>query len=180
MFLRASNAIAIFPGGFGTMDEGFEVLTLIQTGKSVPIPIVFIDSKGSNYWTAWQEYVEKQLLARGLISHNDLRLYKITSDIDDAVHEVRHFYSNYHSLRYVRHDLVLRLQHRPTEAQLNEIRRNFADISADGTFRVGEALPVEADEPSLAGLPRLIFPFTRRDHGRLRMLIDRLNDFAMA
>jgi len=180
MFLRASNAIAIFPGGFGTMDEGFEVLTLIQTGKSVPIPIVFVDSSGSNYWAAWQDYVEKQLLGRGLISQNDLRLYKITSNIDEAVHEVRHFYSNYHSLRFVRQDLVLRLQRRPTETQLAAIRREFADISANGSFRVGGALPVESDEPTLEKLPRLIFPFTRRDHGRLRMLIDHLNDLAVA
>ena len=180
MFLRASNAIAIFPGGFGTMDEGFEVLTLIQTGKSVPIPIVFVDSSGSNYWAAWQDYVEKKLLGRGLISQNDLRLYKITSNIDEAVHEVRHFYSNYHSLRFVRQDLVLRLQRRPTETQLAAIRREFADISANGSFRVGGALPVESDEPTLEKLPRLIFPFTRRDHGRLRMLIDHLNDLAVA
>jgi uncharacterized protein (TIGR00730 family) len=178
MFLRSSNAIALFPGGFGTMDEGFEVLTLVQTGKSVPIPIVFIDSPGSNYWATWQEYVEKQLLARGLISPNDLRLYKITSDVDEAVHEVRHFYSNYHSLRYVRDELVLRLQRRPTDTQLADIRKNFADIVVRGTFRVGEALPVENDEPTLAKFPRLIFVFNRRDHGRLRILIDYLNDLS--
>ena len=91
IFVRSSNAIALFPGGFGTMDEGFEVLTLVQTGKSVPMPIVFIDSPGSHYWSTWQEYVEKQLLARGLISPNDLRLYKITSNVDEAVREVRAF-----------------------------------------------------------------------------------------
>src|SRR5947209_8702661 len=102
MFVRSSNAIALFPGGFGTMDEGFEVLTLVQTGKSVPMPIVFIDSPGSSYWAAWQDYVEKQLLARGLIGPEDLHLYKITSNVDDAVEELRHFYKNYHSVRYVR------------------------------------------------------------------------------
>src|SRR5204863_810182 len=94
IFVRSSHAIALFPGGFGTMDEGFEVLTLVQTGKSVPMPIVLIDRPGGDYWSMWQDYVEKQLLARELISPNDLRLYKITDDVDAAVREVRHFYSN--------------------------------------------------------------------------------------
>lgn len=176
IFVRSSNAIALFPGGFGTMDEGFEVLTLVQTGKSVPMPIVFIDSPGSHYWSTWQEYVEKQLLARGLISPHDLRLYKITSNVDEAVREVQHFYSNYHSLRYVRDELVLRLQRAPNAEQLAEIQKRFGDILARGTFRVGSSLPVERDEPTLAHLPRLIFTFNRRDHGKLRMLIDYLND----
>jgi len=176
MFVRSSNAIALFPGGFGTMDEGFEVLTLVQTGKSVPMPIVFIDSPGSSYWSTWQEYVEKQLLSRGLISPNDLALYKITSNVDEAVREIRHFYSNYHSLRYVRDELVLRLQRRPTDAQLAEIQRKFSDIVVRGAFRLSDPLPVESDEPTLTSLPRLIFTFNRRDHGRLRMLIDFLND----
>lgn len=176
MFVRSSNAIALFPGGFGTMDEGFEVLTLVQTGKSVPVPIVFIDAPGSNYWATWQQYVEKQLLARGLISPNDLHLYKVTSDVDQAVHEVRHFYSNYHSLRYVRNELVLRLQRRPTDKQLAEIQQKFGDLCASGTFRVSDALPVEEDEPGLIDLPRLVFIFNRRDHGRLRLLINHLND----
>src|SRR5947199_2655413 len=97
MFVRSSHAIALFPGGFGTMDEGFEVLTLVQTGKSVPMPIVFVDAPASNYWATWQEYVEKQLLARGLTSHNEPHLYKVTSDVDEAVHEVRQLYSNCHT-----------------------------------------------------------------------------------
>ena len=176
MFVRSSSAIALFPGGFGTMDEGFEVLTLVQTGKSVPVPIVFIDSPGGDYWKTWQEYIEKQLLARGLISPNDLRLYKITANIDEAVHEVVHFYSNYHSLRYVRDELVMRLCRAPNAAQLAEIARNFADIKTKGTFHVSGPMAAESDEPSLAKLPRLVFHFNRRDHGRLRILIDYLND----
>lgn len=176
MFVRSSNAIALFPGGFGTMDEGFEVLTLVQTGKSVPMPIVFVDAPGSDYWAAWQRYVETQLLARGLISENDLHLYKITANVDEAVKEIRHFYSNYHSLRYVRDELVLRLNRAPTAAQLADVQQKFSDILIRGEFRVGGPLPVESDEPALAHLPRLIFTFNRRDHGRLRMLIDYLND----
>ncbi len=178
MFVRSSHAIALFPGGFGTMDEGFEVLTLVQTGKSVPMPIVFVDRPGGDYWKMWQDYVEKQLLARGLIGPDDLALYKITDNVEEAVREVRHFYSNFHSTRYSRDELIIRLHHRPTAAQLEDIAREFADIKARGDFRVSDALPVERDEPALQRLPRLIFPFNRRDHGRLRMLINRLNDLA--
>lgn len=176
IFVRSSHAIALFPGGFGTMDEGFEVLTLIQTGKSAPTPIVFIDSPGQTFWHAWQDYVENHLLARGLIGKSDLALYKITKSIEEAVHEVRHFYSNYHSLRYARDEVIFRLQRRPTDAQLAEINEKFRDINTRPGFRVSGPLPVEQDETLLAHLPRLIFAFNRRDHGRLRMLIDYLND----
>jgi len=179
MFVRSSHAIALFPGGFGTLDEGFEVLTLVQTGKSVPMPIVFIDRPGGDYWTTWEEYVNKQLLGRGLISSDDRRLYKITTSVDDAVREICHFYSNYHSLRYVRDVLILRLNRAPNNAQLAEISANFSDIKSSGDFRVTPPLPVERDEPALAHLPRLTFSFNRRDHGKLRMLIDYLNDIPL-
>jgi len=176
MFVRSSHAIALFPGGFGTMDEGFEVLTLVQTGKSVPMPMVFIDSPGGDYWSQWQAYVENQLIARGLVSQNDLRLYKITNSIDEAVREVRKFYSNYHSIRFSRDEVILRLHHPVTKPELEAITAQFSDLLHHGTFRAGTALPVERDEPALADLPRLIFPFNRKDHARLRMLIDFLND----
>ncbi len=176
MFVRSSHAIALFPGGFGTMDEGFEVLTLVQTGKSVPVPIVFVDQPGGDYWKNWQQYVEKQLLGRGLIGKDDLRLYKITNNVDEAIREVTHFYSNFHSVRYMWDDIILRL-HRPlTEAQLARIAREFSDINVKGEFRLSGPLPVEKDEPSLAHLHRLVFAFNKRDHGRFRMLIDHLND----
>src|SRR5215207_5384280 len=176
MFVRSSHAIALFPGGFGTMDEGFEVLTLVQTGKSVPMPIVFVNKPGGTFWNAWQRYVEEHLLKGGLIGKHDLRLYKITDDIDEAVHEVRHFYNNFHSVRYAREDIVLRLHRRPTERQLAEISEKFSDIKTKGEFRLGPALSIEKDEPALANLHRLMFAFNRRDHGRLRILIDYLND----
>jgi uncharacterized protein (TIGR00730 family) len=180
MFVRSSHAIALFPGGFGTMDEGFEVLTLIQTGKSVPMPIVFIDQPGGDYWKGWQQYVEKQLLGRGLIGKDDLRLYRITDNVADAVHEVTHFYSNFHSVRYTRDDILLRLHRRPTDAQLADISAQFSDIKVKGEFRLTGALPVEKDEPSLAKMTRLAFAFNKRDHGRFRMLIDYLNDLPEA
>ncbi len=175
MFVRSSHAIAVYPGGFGTMDEGFEVLTLVQTGKSVPMPIVLIDRPGGNYWAMWQDYVEKQLLQRGLIGPDDLALYKITDSVEVAAEEVKKFYSNYHSLRYSKDELVMRLHRAPTTAQLAEITEAFSDIKVKGHFRVSAALPIERDEPSLAHMPRLIFTFNRREHGRLRMLIDHLN-----
>src|SRR5690349_12785154 len=157
MFVRSSHAIALFPGGFGTMDEGFEVLTLVQTGKSVPMPIVFVDKPGGDFWAGWQHYVKNHLLARGLISEEDLHLYKITDKIDEAVHEVRHFFKNYHSLRYHRDEVVMRLNHRPTDAQLETIREKFKSLPVKGTFQLSGPLPVERDEPALQDLPRLMF-----------------------
>ena len=176
MFVRSSHAIAVFPGGFGTLDEAFEVLTLVQTGKSVPMPIVFVDRPGGDYWRGWQEYVHNQILKRGLISEEDLNLYKITDRLEEAVHEVRHFYANYHSVRYFRNDVIIRLHKAPGARQLDEIRERFSGIAGGGNFRVAPALEIEKDEPALAKLPRLIFPFNKREHGRLRVLIDYLND----
>src|SRR5688572_11974850 len=175
MFLRSSSAVVLFPGGFGTMDEGFEVLTLVQTGKSVPLPIVMVDRPGGDFWQAWQRYVQKHLLERGLISADDLHLYKITDNVDEAVAEVQKFYSNYHSLRFARDEVVLRLHRAPGEQQLEQIRKDFGDLVTAGTIRVSAALPVERDEPTLKPLPRLVFKYNRRDAGRLRMLIDYLN-----
>lgn len=176
MFLRASHAIALFPGGFGTLDEAFESLTLVQTGKSVPTPIVFVDRPGGDFWLGMQKFIDRYIASRGLISETDRCLYKITDDAAEAVREITHFYSNYHSIRYVPDGVVLRLQRRPTEEQLAQIEEEFADIKVSGAFRTGDALPIESDEPSLAHLPRLIFDFNRRDQDRLRMLIDFLND----
>src|SRR5690349_1479951 len=176
MFVRTSHAVALFPGGFGTMDEGFEVLTLIQTGKSVPMPIVFVDAPGGRFWQAWQDYVNGHLLKQGLISPADLNLYKITDSVEEAAREVTHFYSNYHSLRYSRDEIILRLQRKPTDAQLAEISAKFGDIKPRGEFRVSGPLGVERDEPALNELHRLVFVFNRRDHGRLRQLIDFLNN----
>jgi hypothetical protein len=158
------------------MDEGFEVLTLVQTGKSVPMPIVYVDPPGGDFWPSWQKFVDKQLLHRGLIGHDDLRLYKVTDDVDEAVREVTHFYSNYHSVRYVKDDLIMRLHHRPDDEQLATINERFKDILVKGEFKVSGALHAERDEPSLSHLHRLIFNFNKRDHGRLRILIDHLND----
>lgn len=178
MFVRGSHAIALFPGGFGTLDEGTEVLTLAQTGRATPMPIVMLEKPGGDYWSSWQEWVGKQLLGRGLIGPHDQRLYKITDNVDEAVEEILHFYSNFHSVRYTRDELIIRVQRRPTPEQLVTLEENFADIKLRGEFRASDALPIEQDEPDLAHLPRLVFAFNRRDYARLRMLIDQLNGFA--
>lgn len=176
MFVRSAHAIALFPGGFGTMDEGFEALTLIQTGKCMPLPVVLLNAPGGTYWRNWQDFLERELLSRELIGRDDLALYKITDSVEEAVREVTGFYRNFHSIRYHRDDLVIRLQHRPTPGQLAGLERDFGDIKVKGTFQATAALPVEKDEPDLMGLPRLVFEFNRRDQGRLRMLINRLNE----
>jgi uncharacterized protein (TIGR00730 family) len=175
LFVKESDAIALFPGGFGTLDEGFEVLTLIQTGKSQLFPILFIDEPGGDYWTQWLRFVEDILLRRELISPEDMALFKVTDSVDEAVEEVLRFYRVYHSMRYVRSDLVLRLQHELPAALLERIRSEFSDILAGGTFELTGALPAEANDPHLATLPRLRFRFDKKSLGRLRMLINLIN-----
>jgi hypothetical protein len=137
---------------------------------------VLVDSPGSHYWSKWQEYVENHLLDSGLISKQDLRLYKITDSVSEAVREVTHFYNNYHSIRFARNELIIRLQRAPMAGDLQRLNEAYADINLGSPMRVTSALPVEKDEPSILHLPRLVFQFNRRDLGRLRMLIDDLND----
>jgi uncharacterized protein (TIGR00730 family) len=173
LFVKESDAVACFPGGFGTQDETFEVLTLIQTGKSHLFPVVLIDAPGGDYWTRWQDYVTDILLARKLISVEDLSLYKVTTDIDEAVDEVLTFYRIYHSMRYVGRDLVFRLQGPLPPAVLEYIRTTFADLLVSGTFEQGGPMPAEGGE--FPELSRLRFHFNRRNMGRLRQLIDTIN-----
>lgn len=175
LFVKESDAVALFPGGFGTQDEGYEVLTLIQTGKSHLMPVVMVDEPGGDYWRLWQRCVEQMFLARRLISPEDLALFKVTDSVEEAAGEVLQFYRIYHSMRYVRGDLVLRLQRRLSSTTVEQIRADFSDILEAGTFELTEALPEEANDPHLAALPRLRFRFNRRSMGRLRMLIDVVN-----
>jgi uncharacterized protein (TIGR00730 family) len=175
MFVKESHAICLLPGGFGTLDEGLEVLTLLQTGKRDMVPVVLLDEPGGGYWAEFHRFVEKSLLTRGMIHRHDLSLYRRTDRVEEAVDEILRFFRVYHSMRYVRSNLVLRLN-RPLDAGLvDAIHTHFADILVDGRFRHGGPLPEEKDEPDLAALPRLIFRFNRRDLGRLRQLIDCLN-----
>lgn len=176
-FIKEASAIALFPGGFGTHDEGFESLTLLQTGKSNPLPVVFIDSPGGTYWKAWRAYVEDELLARGLISEEDLHLFKVTDQIDVAVQEIVNFYNNYHSLRFVRDQLVIRLNKPVDPKMISDLNDSFSDLLVSGKFAETKALPDEANEPKLLSLPRIVFNFNRRNFGRLRQLINTINQY---
>jgi uncharacterized protein (TIGR00730 family) len=175
IFVKESHALALFPGGWGTMDEGFEALTLQQTGKSPPVPIVFVDEPGGSYWTEWREYNVRHLLGRGLISPEDLHLFTITDRAEVAVNEIIAFYRNYHSSRYVRGRLVLRLNRPMPEQLLDAINGEFADLLSQGKIEQGAALSEERNDQDVLHLPRLLFWFNRKNSGRLRQLIDRIN-----
>lgn len=175
MFVKEVHAVVLFPGGYGTQDELFEVLTLVQTGKRDLIPIVCVDAPGGTYWPAWLEFIQKQLHARNLISPSDLSLLKIVDDVAEARKEILHFYSTYDSMRYIRDDLVLRLSRPISDASLAALNTTFADVLTSGTIERAEAHPYEEDEEHLAGHPRLKFRFNRRDTGRLRQLVDAIN-----
>ena len=173
MFVKESHAVALLPGGFGTHDEGFEALTLIQTGKSQIMPVVFLDAPGASYWKDWEAWADGRLRGDGLISEHDGSLYLVTDDLDAAVDEILGFYANYHSSRFVGERLILRLLFRPTEEQLGLLNDEFSDLLAKGAIELQEALPQEKGE--LEALPRLVLHFDRRSVGRLRQLIDRVN-----
>ncbi len=176
MFVKEADALVMFPGGFGTHDEGYEALTLAQTGKSHPMPIVFVDTPRGTYWKSWRQYVQDHLLRRNLISPADMSLFKVTSDLDEAVNEITGFYRVYHSSRYVGRRYVIRIN-RPIAPELvTALATEFAPLIERGTIEQCEALPEEREqEPELNHLPRLVFEAQRSGFGRRRQLIDRLN-----
>lgn len=174
-FVKEANAIALFPGGFGTQDEGFEVLTLLQTGKSNPMPVVMIDPPGSVYWKTWRAYVEAQFLSRGLISPDDMSLFKTTDRIEDAVDEITRFYRNYSSMRFVRDRLLIRLNHPIQKEMLDDLNETFSDIVVGDRIVESEPLPEEDNELETQARGRLLFCFNRKNFGRLRQMIDRIN-----
>jgi uncharacterized protein (TIGR00730 family) len=176
MFQKEANAIALFPGGFGTHDEGFEILTLAQTGKSDPQPIVCLQAPGCDYWDDWAAFITRQLLRRKLINEEDLALFTIVSSADEAVSHILRFYRRYHSMRFVGRQLAMRLKQPIAAEQLEQIRERFSDLLSDGTFEQSGPLQEELDEPTIRELPRLVFNFNRRSAGRLRQLIHHLND----
>lgn len=174
MFVKEANAIVLFPGGFGTQDEGFEALTLVQTGKSHMVPIILCDAPGGTYWHHWRAYVESELLAQKLISPQDMDLFELTDRAEDAVQRILRFYRRYHSSRFVREKFVMRMLTPLTPAGLARINREFRDILAGGGFeQTLSALPAERGE--FEDMPRLVFEFDRKSMGRLRKLIDVIN-----
>jgi uncharacterized protein (TIGR00730 family) len=177
MFVKEADAIVLFPGGFGTHDEGYEVLTLAQTGKMNPVPIVLLDAPRGTYWKSWLQYVKDHLLRRGLISEEDLALFKTTTDRAEAIEEIAGFYRVYHSSRYVGRHWVIRLNRPVPQALVEALGRDFAPLVEEGGIEQRGPLPEEDEtEPELDYLPRLVFAARRSSSfGLRRQLIDRLN-----
>ncbi|TVQ11119.1 MAG: TIGR00730 family Rossman fold protein [Leptolyngbya sp. DLM2.Bin27] len=174
-FLRESDALVLFPGGFGTQDEAFESLTLIQTGKADPMPIVMVDHPGGNYWQGWDSYMRNHLLDRGLISPDDPSLYTITDNVDDACHAISSFYRVYHSCRYTSDRLIIRLKCDISEAAVDILNAEFSSLLSEGKIEKTAALPEEHNDAT-AEMPRLVMHFNNRDFGKLHQFIWRLND----
>ena len=176
-FLREASAVAVFPGGFGTLDESMEVATLMQTGKARLIPLVLIDEPGGKFWKNFVRYVIEHLMADKLISPEDFNLFKLTDSVTEARNEILRFYSNFHSYRFVGPYLIIRLQRALSEKKLDHLRNEFLSIfDPPGEMFQRDALPQEADEMEIAHLPRLCLTFNRIHFGFLRLLIDRLNE----
>ena len=176
IFIKESHATALFPGGFGTLDEGFENLTLIQTGKSDPRPIVFVEEAGNPFWKPLLAFFDEKLAGEGMVSPKDRFLYQVASSAKEAADMILRFYSVYHSLRYVGDQLVLRLMKPLPAAAVARLTKDFSDVIVAGSIRQGSSLPEEADEPELGHLRRLIFQFNRKDYGRLIEMIHQIND----
>jgi len=176
MFVKEADAVMIFPGGFGTQDELFEAITLAQTGKSRLTPIILMDLPDGTYWSRWQEFLRDDVMSRGYISERETGLFTILTSADAAVEEIARFYRNFHSYRFVKQNLVIRLNHAPTPALIDRLSRDFADILTDGKVRQTESLAEEADDPDALPLPRLLMRFNRPDFARLRRMIDVIND----
>ncbi|MEC4982584.1 MAG: LOG family protein [Oscillatoria sp. PMC 1068.18] len=175
-FLRESDAIALFPGGYGTQDEAFECLTLCQTGRYGPVPLVLIDKPGGDYWISWHDYICQHLVKRGLVSPEDPSLYTITDDVEIAATAIDNFYRVYHSSRYVGELFVMRLNHELLDAQVEELNDEFSDLLTKGKITKSESLPEEAGDETV-DLPRIVFYFNQRDLGRLYQMISLINQW---
>jgi len=171
--VKEASAVALFPGGYGTMDEAFELLTLMQTGKATIVPIVFLEVGDKPYWRIWDRWTKGTLVERGLIDTHDTAFYRIVDTVDAALEEITGFYRVFHSARIVGDDLVFRLQRSLTDGAVAELQRRFEDILKGPVDQAPGPLPPEFDEHP--ELPRLILPFNHTSYGRLRQLIDFLN-----
>jgi len=174
-FLKETHAVALFPGGFGTMDEGFEVLTLMQTGKARIIPVVMVDRPGGTYWKTWIHFLEEHLLRLGLISDDDFSLFKVCNSVDIAVGEIAQFYKHYHSYRWVGQKMVIRIRRPLTDNAIEVLNAAFDDVLVGNRITQGVAIPEEQNEPEIVSMPRLIFTPKRKNFGRFRKLIDAIN-----
>jgi uncharacterized protein (TIGR00730 family) len=177
MLIKESRAFLCLPGGFGTLDETFELLTLTQTGKGEPVPIVLLDVPGGTYWDRVREFIEDQLVTRGLVDQSDMALFLVTDSVQDAVDEILGFYANYDSMRYVGDVLVLRLQRAPNDAQLEDLNERFTQLCASGRIERTAPLPDEIADEDKLDLARIRLNFAKRHYGDLRTFIDALNAF---
>ena len=175
IFVKESDAICLFPGGFGTLDEAFEALTLIQTGKMMPRPIVAVEPKGSTYWRSWLNFIKRSLLKNKMIDAADMSLFQIVRSAKAARDTILGFYRNFHSTRFVGDVLVIRIKSKPSSKDLERLTRKFKDIIVKGKIEHSSALAAESNETGIASLPRLVFQFDRRSYGRLKQLIDEIN-----
>jgi len=162
-------------GGFGTHDEGFETLTLLQTGKTPPMPLLLMEPPGDNYWEAWDHFIRDQLLKRNFISQSDLSLYRITHSPDEGVEWIKFFYSTYHSMRLAKGKVVLRLERELTDDHIRQLNKSFSDITEDGKIEKSSAFEEEANEPNLLSKPRIVLPHSEIPAGRLNELILMIN-----
>jgi hypothetical protein len=177
-FLKEADAVALFPGGFGTLDEAMETLTLVQTGKRNPLPLVLVDDPACSYWTEFIKFIEEELLTRDLISKTDLALFERVDSVDAAVAKINRFYSRYHSMRYVNEKLVFRLTSQLSTENIRALKEKFRDIlQPGGEIAPSGPLAQELDDADIVRLPRLVIDFNRQDFGRLNSLIDAVNDF---
>lgn len=179
-FLMEAHGVALFPGGFGTHDEGMETLTLIQTGKAPPMPLVLMELPGEDYWESWDQFIRKQLLGRGLIAEDDLCLYKIVHSAEDGVAWMKHYYSTYNSMRRVRDRLVIRLEKQLTNEHVEELNETFGGLLEKGTIKKTKALAQEADQPELLEKPRLAFNYNDRHAGRLNLMVQTINEMGLS
>jgi uncharacterized protein (TIGR00730 family) len=180
MLMKESRAFVCLPGGFGTLDETFELLTLTQTGKGLPVPIVMLDTPGDRYWEMVDDFVVNQLVRRELVAPGDTGLYRITDSTEEAIAEITGFYANYDSIRYVGDELVIRLRHAPTNAQIDELNDRFGHLVSSGRIRRVAAFPIERRHHDRPDLPRIAFVFAKHGYGDLRAMIDMLNRFPAA
>jgi len=175
-FLKESDAVILFPGGFGTLDEAMETFTLLQTGKRNPMPLLLFDEPGGTYWHQWVRFLKNEMLAKGYISKSDLKLFENVDEADDVLKRINRFYRRYHSLRYIDNQLLIRLNSDIDESVIKQLKLSFSDIlRPNGDIYLSGPLPVEINEPDILHLPRLIVDFNRIDFGRLKELIDAIN-----
>ena len=177
ILVKESRAFVCLPGGFGTLDETFELLTLTQTGKGLPVPIIFLDMEGDSFWESIDQLIRDQLVSRNLVSAADTHLYFVTDSCADACREIERFYANYDSIRYVGNQAIIRLRSVADDDHLAILNEQFAHLVSSGRIERTDPLPVEIRQGDRLDLPRIRFQFAKHKYGDLRGMIDVLNSF---